>query len=776
MSETLTPAEAALREAALDYHRQPAPGKISLAPTKPLANQRDLSLAYSPGVAYPCLDIAADPSAAALYTSRGNLVGVVTNGTAVLGLGDIGPLAAKPVMEGKGCLFKKFAGIDVFDIELAERDPDRLVDIVASLEPTLGGVNLEDIKAPECFYVERKLTERMGIPVFHDDQHGTAIISAAAIRNGLELVGKDIGKVKVVVSGAGAAAIACLDLMVGLGLKRENVWACDSKGLIHDARGDSFNPEKARYAQKTHLRSLADVVRDADVFLGCSTGGVLSPDMVKTMASRPIILALANPEPEIRPELALAARPDCIIATGRSEYPNQVNNVLCFPYIFRGALDCGATKITDEMKLACVKEIADLAKAEVSDEVASAYPGQELAFGTEYIIPKPFDSRLIIRIAPAVAAAAAASGVATRPIADMNAYRAQLTRMFSSAGMLTRPIFSAAERSPHKRVALAEGEDPRVLRAAQVALDEGLAVPLLIGRPSVIEARIAKAKLRMKLGRDVTCINPDDDPRFRQYWQAYHQIMGRRGVGPEAAKAAVHRSNTIIAALMVRMGDADGMLCGTHGRFDAHLENIENIIGLRPGATTLATLSALSMDKRTLFIADTYVNESPSSEQLARIALKSAEQVRHFGLAPKVAFVSHSNYGSSRRESARRVREAYEIFRSMAPDVECDGEMHGDAALLEAIRKDNLMESSLHGEANILVCPNIDAANILFNVLKAVSSGATTMGPMLMGAAAPAHVMTPSSTVRRVLAMMALVAAPAGQKAAVTKLRDRSAG
>ncbi len=775
MSDALTPAEAALREAALDYHRQPSPGKVAVSPTKPLVNQRDLSLAYSPGVAYPCLDIAADPTLAASYTSRGNLVGVVTNGTAVLGLGDIGPLAAKPVMEGKGCLFKKFAGIDVFDIELAERDPDRLVDMIAALEPTLGGVNLEDIKAPECFYVERKLTERMGIPVFHDDQHGTAVISAAAVRNGLELVGKDISRVKVVVSGAGAAAIACLDLMVGLGLTRENVFACDSKGLIYEGRGDSFNPEKARYAQKSNLRTLADVVPGADVFLGCSAGGVLTADMVKQMGSRPIILALANPEPEIRPELARAARPDCIIATGRSDYANQVNNVLCFPYIFRGALDCGATKITDAMKLACVKEIADLAKAEISDEVASAYPGQELSFGMDYLIPKPFDSRLIIRIAPAVAAAAQASGVATRPIADMDGYRANLSRIFSSTGMLTRPIFSAAQRSENKRVVLAEGEDLRVLRAAQIALDDGLAVPILVGRPSVIEARIAKAKLRMQLGRDVTCVNPDDDPRFRQYWQAYHQIMGRRGVGPDAAKAAVYRSNTIIAALMVRLGDADGMLCGIQGRFDAHLENIENIIGLRQGANTLATLNALSLDKRTLFIADTYVNESPTAEQLARIALKAVEQVRHFGLPPKVAFLSHSNYGSSNRESARRAREGYELFRRMAPDVECDGEMHGDAALLEVIRKENLMESSLHGEANILICPNIDAANILFNVLKAVSSGASTMGPILMGLAAPAHVMTPSSTVRRVLSMMALVAAQAGQKTRVTRLREQRA-
>jgi malate dehydrogenase (oxaloacetate-decarboxylating)(NADP+) len=765
MSDTLTPAESALRDAARDYHRLPTPGKVSVSPTKPLTNQRDLSLAYSPGVAYPCLDIAADPRKAAEYTSRGNLVGVVTNGTAVLGLGDIGPLAAKPVMEGKGCLFKKFAGIDVFDIELAERDPDRLIDMIAALEPTLGGINLEDIKSPECFYIERRLTERLNIPVFHDDQHGTAIISAAAILNGLELVGKDIGKVKLVVSGAGAAAIAVLDLLVGLGLSRDNVWACDSKGLIHSDRGDPSSSEKARYAQQTSLRTLADVMPGADVFLGCSTGGVLTQDMVRGMARRPIILALANPEPEIRPELAKAARPDCIIATGRSDYPNQVNNVLCFPYIFRGALDCGATKINHAMQLACVKQIADLAKAEVSDEVASAYAGQELAFGDDYLIPKPFDSRLILRIAPAVAAAAAQSGVAARPIADMEAYRAQLTRLFSSAGMLTRSVFGAAKASARRRIAYAEGEDPRALRAAQIAIDDGLAEPVLIGRPAVMQARIDKAGLRLKIGENVAFVNPDDDPRFRQYWQAYHHIMGRRGVSPEAAKAAVHRSTTTIAALMVHLGDADGMLCGLHGRFDAHLENIRDVIGLRAGETALATLNGMMMDKRTLFIADTYVNELPSSDLLARIALQAVGEVRLFGMVPKVAFLSHSNYGSSRRESAKRVREAFEIFRMLAPEVECDGEMHGDAALSEVIRKGNLMESPLSGEANILVCPNIDAANILFNVLKACGGEGTTVGPILMGVARPAHVLTPSSTVRRVLNMTALAAAQAGHLA-----------
>ena len=772
MPNKLTPAEAALRDAARDYHRQPTPGKIAVSPTKPLTNQRDLSLAYSPGVAYPCLDIAADPRAAADYTSRGNLVGVVTNGTAVLGLGDIGPLAAKPVMEGKGCLFKKFAGIDVFDIELAERDPDKLIEVIAALEPTLGGINLEDIKAPECFYIERKLTERLNIPVFHDDQHGTAIIAAAAIHNGLELVAKDIGKVKLVVSGAGAASIAILDLLVGLGLNRANVFACDSKGLIYEGRGDSYNPEKARYAQKTHLRTLADVMPGADVFLGCSTGGVLSPDMVKGMAGKPIILALANPEPEIRPELAQAARPDCIVATGRSDYPNQVNNVLCFPYIFRGALDTGATKITAQMKLACVKEIADLAKAEISEEVASAYAGQELAFGKDYIIPKPFDSRLMLRIAPAVAAAAAASGVATRPIEDLEAYRQQLARQFSSGGLLTRPVFGTARASNCKRIAYAEGEDERVLRAAQVALDEDLASPILIGRPGVIEARIRKAGLRMKLGADVTVVNQDDDPRFKQYWQAYHHIMGRRGVSPDAAKAAVLRSTTTVASLMVHLGDADGMLCGLHGRYDAHLEHIREVIGMRDGETALATLSGITIDKRTLFIADTYVNDVPSAELLACIARQAVREVRLFGMTPKVAFLSHSNYGSSRRESAKRVRSAYDIFVKQNPEVECDGEMHGDAALSEVIRRGMLMESRLTGEANILICPNIDAANILFNVLKIVDGEGTTVGPILMGVERPAHVLTPSSTFRRVLNMTAIAAAQAGMIASASAVRD----
>jgi len=751
----------ALRDAARDYHRLPVRGKISVNATKPLSNQRDLSLAYSPGVAYPCLDIQADPSLAHEYTSRGNLVGVITNGTAVLGLGDIGPLAGKPVMEGKGCLFKKFAGIDVFDIELAENDPDKLVEIIAAMEPTLGGVNLEDIKAPECFYIEKKLRERMNIPVFHDDQHGTAIISSAALLNGLELVGKKIGEVKIAVSGAGAAAIACLDVMVGLGALPQNIYAVDSKGVIYNGRPGGFDESKARYAQDTEARTLADVVNGADVFLGCSAPGVLTQEMVKTMAPSPIILALANPEPEIRPELAMAVRPDCIMATGRSDYPNQVNNVLCFPYIFRGALDCGATKITEEMKLACVREIAELAKADISEEVANAYAGQDLSFGRDYIIPKPFDSRLIMRIAPAVARAAEASGVATRPITDMAAYRQTLSRFVYATGMLMTPVFAAARNAPTetKRVAYAEGEDERVLRAAQVVIDEGLARPILIGRPAVIEARIEKAGLRLKLGKDVECVNPEDDPRFRQYWETYHKLMGRRGVSPETAKAAVRRSNTTIGSLMLKLGDADAMLCGLHGRFDVHLEHVRDIIGLKRSAPGFATLNALMLEKHTLFIADTFVNEDPSAELLASIAVMAAEEVQRFGLPPKVAFLSHSNYGSSRRASANKMRLARDLFAAMAPDIECDGEMHGDAALSETIRHASLMESTLLGEANILICPNLDAANILFNVLKVTGGHGVTVGPMLLGAAATTHVLTPSATVRRVVNMTALAVA-----------------
>jgi len=764
MGQPLSPAEQALRDAAFEYHQKPARGKISVQPIKPLSNQRDLSLAYSPGVAYPCLAIEEDPNAAAEYTSRGNLVGVITNGTAVLGLGDIGPLAAKPVMEGKGCLFKKFAGVDVFDIELAEKDPDKLIEIIAALEPTLGGVNLEDIKAPECFYIEKALKERMKIPVFHDDQHGTAIISGAALLNGLELVGKPIGEIKLVASGAGAAAIACLDIMVGLGVRRENIFVVDSKGVIQHERADAqagkLDESKQRYCQKTPARTLADVMHGADVFLGCSTAGVLSAEMVATMGDKPIILALANPEPEIRPELAKQAKPDCIMATGRSDYPNQVNNVLCFPYIFRGALDCGATRITEEMKLACVREIAALAKADISDEVAAAYAGQELSFGPEYIIPKPFDSRLILRIAPAVAKAAAESGVATRPIADLAAYRQSLERFVYQTGMVMRPVFAAAKAAP-KRVVYAEGEDERVLRAVQVVLDEGLAKPILVGRPAVMQMRIERAGLRLRMGQDFEVVNPEDDPRYRECWEAYHKLMGREGVTPEMAKAMMRRSNTLISTMLLKRGDADAMLCGLVGRFEHHFEHIRDVIGMKPGAQAMAAMNALLLDTRTLFLTDTFVNEQPSAEALAHIALMAAEEVQRFGLPPKVAFLSHSMFGSSTRESAKRMRAAAQLFKGMAPEIECDGELHGDAALSQELRDRFLPDSSLKGEANLLVLPNLDAANILFNVLKMTGGHGVTVGPILLGAAQPAHVLTPSATMRRVVNMTALAVADA---------------
>ena len=756
----MTPADIALRDAAREYHLHPTPGKISVTPTKALSNQRDLTLAYSPGVAFPCLDIQADPSKAYDYTSRGNLVAVVTNGTAVLGLGDIGPLAGKPVMEGKGCLFKKFAGIDVFDIELAERDPDKLVDIIAAMEPTVGGINLEDIKAPECFYIERKLRDRMNIPVFHDDQHGTAIISSAALINGLELVGKDIKKVKIAVSGAGAAAIACLDVFVGLGVDPKNVFVCDSKGVIYEGRAGGYDESKARYAQKTQARTLSDAVNGADVFLGCSAAGVLSAEMVKTMADQPIILALANPEPEIRPEIAKAARPDCIIATGRSDYPNQVNNVLCFPYIFRGALDCGATKITEAMKLACVREIADLAKADVSEEVAHAYSGQDLAFGRDYLIPTPFDSRLITRIAPAVARAAAESGVATRPIADMDAYRQQLQISTTRTGLLMRPIFNTvkAKAAQLPKVAYADGEDERTLRAAQLAIDEKIAQPILIGRPAVIAARLEKAGLRMRLGAEVANVNPEDDPRFRQYWEAYHQIMKRHGVSPSVAKAAVRRSNTVIGALMLSLGDADALICGLSGSYMTHLERIDSILGRRAEAKNYAALNAIMTPLGPIFITDTYVNEDPSAEQLAEIAGMAIKEIERFGIVPKVAFLSHSSFGSSKRASAQKMKQARDLFVAQHPGVECDGELHGDAALEPEIRNAYMEDSSLTGSANLLVCPNLDAANILYNVMKTTTSGGVTVGPILMGSAATAHILTPAATVRRVLNMTAVAA------------------
>jgi malate dehydrogenase (oxaloacetate-decarboxylating)(NADP+) len=747
-----------LREAALEYHRSPTRGKIEVVATKALSNQRDLSLAYSPGVAYACEEIARNPASAHDYTSRGNLVAVVTNGTAVLGMGNIGPLAGKPVMEGKGCLFKKFAGIDVFDIELASEDPDKLVEAIAMLEPTVGGINLEDIKAPECFYIEKQLRERMNIPVFHDDQHGTAIISAAALLNGLKVVGKQIDQVKLAVSGAGAAAIACLDTMVSLGVKRENIYVADSKGVIYEGRDSKMEANKARYAQNTGARVLADIVEGADVFLGCSTAGVLTAGMVKTMADKPIILALANPEPEIRPEVAKAARPDCIIATGRSDYPNQVNNVLCFPYIFRGALDCGATKITEAMKLACVKAIAELAEAETNDAVAAAYAGQDLTFGPDYIIPKPFDQRLIEKIAPAVARAAEESGVATRPIKDLDAYRQQLTHFVFHTGLIMKPVFSAAKAAP-KRVAYAEAEEERVLRAVQTVVDEGLAKPILIGRPHVIEMRIRKAGLRLEAGVDYELVNPDDDPRYRAYWEAYHELRGRHGITPDMAKSMLRRSSTLIGTMLVHMGDADALLCGTVGRFEGHLEHVRDVIGLAPGARGFAAMNALMLEKYTLFITDTYVNDDPTAEQLADITVLAAEEIKRFGLQPKVALMSHSMFGSSDRPSARKMRAVRDILLQTAPHLEVEGEMQGDAALVEDVRRLFLPGTTLEGSANLLVMPSLDAANIAFNLLKITGGQGVTVGSILLGAAKTVHILNPAATSRRIVNMTAVAVA-----------------
>jgi malate dehydrogenase (oxaloacetate-decarboxylating)(NADP+) len=747
--------------AALEYHRHPTPGKISVVPTKGLTNQRDLALAYSPGVAAACDAIVADPNTAREYTSRGNLVGVVTNGTAVLGLGNIGPLAAKPVMEGKGVLFKKFAGIDVFDIELAERDPDKLIDMIAALEPTLGGINLEDIKAPECFYIESKLRERMNIPVFHDDQHGTAIISTAALTNALEMVGKDIGRVKLVCSGAGAAAIACLDLMVAVGLNRENVMVCDSKGVIFRGRDPDMEPNKARYARDTAARTLADAMPGADVFLGLSTAGVLKPEMVKVMAKDPIVLALANPTPEILPGEAKAVRPDCIVATGRSDYPNQVNNVLCFPFLFRGALDVGATRVTEEMKLACVHAIADLARAEQSDIVASAYGVEDLSFGPEYIIPKPFDPRLIIRIAPAVAKAAMDSGVATRPIADFAAYNQQLLNFVYHSGMIMKPVFAAAKSGPKKRIVFAEGEDERVLRAACTVVEEGLGHPILIGRPSVIDMRIKKFALGVQPCKQFEVVNPESDPRYKELWQAYYHLMSRRGITPDLAKSAMHRDTTLIGVMMLKQGYADGLVCGTFGRHGLHLRHVADVIGLREGRRIFATMNVLMLPQRNLFVCDTYVNEDPGPEELAEITLMAAEEVRRFGIEPRVALLSHSNFGSSGSASARKMSAARDIIERRAPDLMLDGEMHGDAALSEEIRGRVHPESRLKGEANLLVMPNLDAANIAYNLLKATAGDNVTVGPILLGAARPVQILSPSATVRRLVNMTAVVAAEA---------------
>jgi malate dehydrogenase (oxaloacetate-decarboxylating)(NADP+) len=753
--------------AALEYHRHPSPGKISVVPTKALINQRDLALAYSPGVAAACEAIVADPGEAAALTSRANLVGVVTNGTAVLGLGNIGPLAAKPVMEGKGCLFKKFAGIDVFDLELAERDPDRLVDIIAALEPTLGGVNLEDIKAPECFYIEQKLRERMNIPVFHDDQHGTAIISAAALLNGLAVVGKDIGRIKVVCSGAGAAAIACLDLMVRLGVKRENVHVCDSRGVIFVGREQDLEPNKARYAQQTSARSLADIVAGADVFLGCSTAGVLTADMVRTMAPAPLILALANPVPEILPDVAKAARPDCVVATGRSDFPNQVNNVLCFPFLFRGALDVGATRITEEMKLACVYAIADLARAEPSDLLANAYGSADLAFGPENIIPKPFDPRLIIKIAPAVARAAMESGVATRPIADFDAYVRELTNFVYHSGTIMRPVFATA-RDSGCRVLYAEGEDERVLRAARVVIDERLARPILIGRPSVIEMRIRKAGLDLRAERDFEIVNPESDPRYRDIWSEYYRIMSRKGVTPAIAQAEIRQNTTLIGAMLLRRNEADALVAGPSGLYAQQLKPIADVIGLSPNARLFATLTVLMLPKRTLFITDPYVNDNPDAEDVAAMTVLAAAEVRRFGLTPRVALLSHSSFGSSSCASATKMSRARELLEDIAPELEADGEMKADQALVDDIRVRVHPDSRLTGPANLLVMPNMDAANISLNLLKAAQGEGITVGPILLGAAKPVHILTPSATVRRFVNITALaVAQAAGRTEAV---------
>ncbi|MFZ2854376.1 MAG: NADP-dependent malic enzyme [Rhodocyclaceae bacterium] len=746
-----------LREAALDYHQYPTPGKIAVRPTKGLTNQYDLALAYSPGVAYACDAIVEDPATASLYTSRANLVGVITNGTAVLGLGNIGPLAAKPVMEGKGCLFKKFAGIDVFDIELAENDPDKLIDMIAAMEPTLGGINLEDIKAPECFYIETKLKERMSIPVFHDDQHGTAIISAAAMLNAMKVTGKDITQVKVVCSGAGAAAISCLNLWCELGVTRENITVCDSKGVIYVGRDASMEPTKARYAVATEARTLADAIDGADVFLGLSAGGVLKPEMVARMARQPVVFALANPTPEIMPELAREVRPDVIMATGRSDYANQVNNVLCFPFIFRGALDVGATRITEEMKLACVKAIAAMAHEEVSNEVAMAYPGQQLGFGPEYLIPKPFDPRLITIIAPAVAQAAMDSGVATRPIADMAAYKEKLKEFIYQTGVGMRAVFTAAKQGPATRIVYPDGEDERVLRAAQIILEERLTRPVLIGRPEVISARLEKIGSKLRIGAHFDVVDPNSDERFKECWTSYHQLMKRHGVTVEIAKQRLRQDNTIIGAMLVKLGYADGMICGLSGRFAHHLRQVDEVIGKAPGCNTLAAMNHLLLPGRALFLCDTHVNENPDAAQLAEIARMAADAVHRFGIQPKVAMLSHSNFGSSQSASARKMAEAAALLHVSAPELEVDGEMHGDSALSEEIRKQSDPDSPLKGEANVLVMPNLDAANISYNLLKMTGGEGITIGPILLGTARPVHVLTSTATVRRLVNMTALV-------------------
>ena len=750
----------ALNQSALEYHRFPRPGKIAVLPIKGMTNQRDLALAYSPGVAAPCMAIHADPSVAALYTSRSNLVAVVSNGTAVLGLGNIGPLASKPVMEGKGCLFQKFAGIDVFDIEVNETDTDKLVDIIASLEPTFGGINLEDIKAPECFEIERRLRERLKIPVFHDDQHGTAIVAAAAVLNGLEVVGKQIEDIKLVCSGAGAAAIACLDLLVGLGIKRENVWVTDSKGVIYAGRGQGMDPQKERYAQKTDARTLGDVMPDTDVFLGVSMAGVLKPEMVQVMADKPLILALANPEPEIRPEAAKAVRPDSIIATGRSDYPNQVNNVLCFPFIFRGALDVGATTINEEMKLAATRAIAALAKEDVSDVVSAAYGRRDIRFGAEYLIPAPFDPRLITAVAPAVAEAAMTSGIATRPLEDLKTYRERLQGFVYRSGTIMQPVFAAAAKA-RGRVAYAEGEDERVLRAVQVAVEECLAHPVLIGRPDAIRAKVGELGLRLAEGHDYEVVNVDDEAHLTELAEDYYQLRRRQGLARDTALTEMRRNNTLIGTMLVRRGKADGLLCGTHGTYEAHLKHVADVVGRKSGINTLAAMNVVMLPSQTVFIADTYINENPTAEQIAEIALLAADEVRRFGITPRVALLSHSSFGSAQTASAVKMREALELVQSQAPDLEVEGEMHGDAALNKGILDRVFPGSRLTEAANLLVMPNLDAANITFNVLKAVAGQGITVGPILLGAKRPVHILTPTSTVRPITNMTAMTSVDA---------------
>ncbi|RJF97958.1 NADP-dependent malic enzyme [Noviherbaspirillum saxi] len=747
-----------LRQAALEYHEFPTPGKISVTPTKQLTNQRDLALAYSPGVASACEEIVVDPANAFKYTARGNLVAVITNGTAVLGLGNIGPLASKPVMEGKGVLFKKFAGIDVFDIEINENDPDKLCDIIASLEPTFGGVNLEDIKAPECFYIERKLRDRMKIPVFHDDQHGTAIIVGAAILNGLKVVGKDIKECKLVVSGAGAAALACLDLIVDLGFPIENIFVTDLAGVVYKGRTELMDPDKERFAQDTSARTLAEVIPDADIFLGLSAGGVLKSEMVAKMKARPLILALANPTPEILPEEVKAVRNDAVIATGRSDYANQVNNVLCFPYIFRGALDCGATTITREMEIAVVHAIADLAQAEQSDIVATAYGISNLSFGPEYLIPKPFDPRLMIKIAPAVAKAAEESGVALRPIQDMQAYSSRLQQFVYRSGTFMKPIFQIAKKAPaaRKRIVFAEGEEERVLRAVQVVIDEKLAKPILVGRPAVLAQRIEKFGLRMRPDVDFETINPEYDERYREFWQEYLAMTRRKGVTEQYAKLEMRRRHTLIGAMMIHKGAADGMICGTFGTTSLHLHYIDQVLGKREGVNVYAAMNALILPDRQVVMVDTHVNENPTADQLAEITILAAEEMRRFGLCPRAALLSHSNFGTSNSESARKMRAALEIIRERAPDLEIDGEMHGDTALDPNLLKSVMPDSPLKRDANLLVLPNIDAANISYNLLKTAAGNGIAIGPILLGCAKPVHVLTPSATVRRIVNMTAL--------------------